>query len=150
MGQQSSDFFKEFFKQDESGKPIALFDIEVLVHTPGRSIKRAAHCRLVLPHVQNIDHEISRLLAQDVADNQSLESILASAQQLHAVAGKLTSQAIYLDSADRNGWEQVKMTVTQPGTFSTLGGMAWVLKDFCENIEEEKVASKNLDDAPSL
>jgi hypothetical protein len=41
------------------------------------------------------------------------------------------------------------MTIVPPGTFSSLGGRAWVIKDFFNAIEEEPEANTRLDESPS-
>jgi hypothetical protein len=150
MSQQPDNLFHEFFKKDESGKPIALFDIQVFGGKRGTPIKTAAHSRYVLPHVLKIDHEINRLLATAFKNNEEAETNLQRARELHDFSGKLASQAIYLDSADRNSWQKVKMTIETPGTFSTLGGRAGVIKDFFNAIEKEPEANTQLDDSISL
>lgn len=149
MSLQPDNLFQEFFKVDEDGKPIALFDIQVVGDKPSNSIKRATHSRYVLPHVLKIDHAVSRLLATAFDDNEAAESVLQRARELHDFAGKLASQAIYLDSADRNTWETVKMVIFPTDNDFSFSGRSWVIKDFFNAIEEEPETNTLLDASPS-
>lgn len=119
---QTYDYFKSFFRLDDAGKPERKFHIRVS-DGPAQEIVSPKHSLDVLDHLRCIDTRMSELvesfgqrLARDT--HAAYDELL----RLHAHASNLFAQAIYLDTADRNSWETIRMVYApgdEPATFSS-------------------------------
>lgn len=119
---QTYDYFKSFFRLDDSGKPERKFHIRVS-DGPTQEVLCPKHSLDVLDHLRRIDTRMSELveafgqrLAKDT--HAAYDELL----RLNAHASDLFAQAVYLDTADRNNWETIRMVyapVGEPVTFSS-------------------------------
>lgn len=127
---QTYDYFKGFFRLDDSGKPEKKFHIRVS-DGPAQEIVSPKHSLDVLDHLGRIDKRMSELvdsfgqrLARDT--HAAYDELL----RLHAHASQLFAQAIYLDTADRNSWETIRMVYAPGGEPATFSSRYHDLKQF--------------------
>jgi hypothetical protein len=119
---QPYDYFKSFFRLDHTGKPERKFHIRV-AEGPAQEIVSPKHSLDVLDHLRRIDARMSELIdtfGQRLA--RDTHSAYDELLRLHAHAAELFAQAIYLDTADRNNWEKIRMVYVpggEPTTFSS-------------------------------
>lgn len=144
-----SKLFKEFFKTDADGKPVARFKINISTSVSA-SVLNPDHCALIYSHIHEIDKELERLTSfiDNDVDENTLEKLINDIEKLARHGDKLISQAFYLDTKDRNSWATINQTFRErpPGTefFKCMPKLLDIAKH-CDNLKlyaEAKILDK--------
>ncbi|WP_274644927.1 hypothetical protein [Pseudomonas serbica] len=139
------DYFQEFFRVNEAGRPIPKFSVPVC-NGRTQEILNPRHSVHIFPHLTEIDRRINALLESQAAGKEASdpEACFDDLAQLHRHAEKLFKQALFLDTADRNSWshiEQAYTTAPEPSTLSSrLNDLKAFWKGRLESLVESEVA----------
>jgi len=118
------------FQVDEAGKPAAEFELQ---HGPAprNEVLKQHHSLKAYPSILAIDERIGSIVASLGRPGQSVDQQIVDWEFLSAHASKITAQAIYLDTSDRNSWESIRQTmVHEPGQEKCNSRYTLELKQF--------------------
>lgn len=137
------DYFQEFFRVNEAGRPLPKFSVPVCT---GRTqeILNPRHSVDIFPHLEKIDRRIMALLeSQAGGGTADTEACYDDLVQLHRHAEKLFKQALFLDTADRNSWSDIQHSYTTAPEPSILSSRLNDLKTFWKGRLESLVEVEN-------
>ncbi|WP_338924042.1 hypothetical protein V0M98_38160 (plasmid) [Pseudomonas silesiensis] len=110
---KSYDYFQEFFRVNEAGRPLPKFPVQVC-SGPTQEILKPRHSVHIFPHLQKIDRKLSALFESKTCPEEAPdpEAAYDDLFKLHFHAEKLFQQALFLDMADRTSWSDIQQAYT--------------------------------------